>query len=453
MVITDINLLLPALLSFEENGESFTVFVYIDQKKSWSSAWDNFENLGQYENWKSTIVKYHVGLLTPRHFELEKDKFDQKTKQKEIDHQVERYSTALEIVSSYTPEVKTTLSEEKFEAMTEEIRKDLKELSEEQEKILDELAKTQSEKSYLENQLIILRSCVEELDKDYVYAYENIEGDTLECPLCATQHDNNIFNKASILADKAKAESQLEEIKTLLDKAVKKYNNASKNYDKTKSRITEINNKYVIPEENNNNIKLSDVIENIAGNSIKENVIKAKEEKIVASDNVAKEIKDLTKQQKELLTDEEKEAINNSFVLKFTNYTKALNATSVNASEINSPLDYNKVVKEGGAAESTRAILAYYLSVFALINNAKSEVLAPFVIDTPNQQEQSLGNYDKIIELIFTELAEKTQVFMCAMENSLLAPFQENGKVITLDDKKLLSTEQYEKTAKAFASF
>lgn len=426
---------------------------YIDQKKSWSSAWENFEGLGQYSNWKSTIVQYHVGLLTPEHFELEKEKANKKFVQKDLEDQVQRFSTTIEVVSSYTPEIKSTISEAKFTEMTDEIRKDLKQLSEEQEKVLSELSVTQSESSYIENQVKILKSCVEELDKDYVFAYENIEGGILECPLCATHHENNIFNKSSILADKTSAENQLNDVVEAHEKLIKKYNNSLKKYETVKSKISEINSKYVLEDSEMGAIKLSDIIENIAGNSIKENVIKAKQQKVEESNGISREITALSKKQKALLTPEQRDEIVKKFVLLFSKYLKELEAVAINLSEINSPLDYNKIVKEGGAAESTRAMLAYYLSIFALIKQAGNEVIAPFLIDTPNQQEQSLGNYDKIIELIFSELATQTQVFMCAMENSLLAPFQENGKVITLTKDKLLNKDSFKEISKQFAEF
>ncbi|WP_207774948.1 hypothetical protein [Serratia liquefaciens] len=49
---------------------------YIDQIKSWSSPWDSFENLGQYANWKKSLIKYFTGYLKPEHFELEEEIYE-----------------------------------------------------------------------------------------------------------------------------------------------------------------------------------------------------------------------------------------------------------------------------------------------------------------------------------------------------------------------------------------
>ena len=121
-----------------------------------------------------------------------------------------------------------------------------------------------------------------------------------------------------------------------------------------------------------------------------------------------------------------------------------MDAEAVNLSEINSPLDYNKVIKEGGAAEGARAILAYYLTIFSMVEKYGNEAKSPLVIDTPNQQEQSHTNYEKIVAILTDDMVNNNQVIMSAMENEQLKPFAEKAQVITLDENKLLQKEKYE---------
>jgi len=106
-----------------------------------------------------------------------------------------------------------------------------------------------------------------------------------------------------------------------------------------------------------------------------------------------------------------------------TKYIKILDVEAINLSRINSPLDYNRVIKEGGAAEGVRGILAYYLTIFTMVEKFGSEVLSSLVIDTPNQQEQSHQNYEKIVNLLLNEFSDDTQVIMSAMENEHLKLF------------------------------
>lgn len=442
---------------------------YIDQKRSWSKAWDNFEKLEQFSSWRSTIIRYHVGLLTPKHFELESDKAEKKDTKKVVQAQIERIETTLEVVEEYIPHITNATTEAKeFEVLTEEIKVDLKNLQEEQEKILSQLTSLNGDRVYLEQQQIITEKIISELDKDYKFTIENIEEDEVECPLCGIVHENSIINRTSIMTDKSQAENQLESILTELDKINKKLSNANINLNKARESILQINEKYVINEElpvsqeiKNENSEKSDeierkefnfnqIIENIAGNSIKQNVLKDKIQKVNSVDTLKKDIREIGKEQKGLITLEDIESINSSFSSIFSDYIELLDAEAVNISSIDSPLDYNKVIKEGGAAEGSRAILAYYLSVFTMVEEYGNEVKSALVIDTPNQQEQSDTNYEKIVNLLTNRTSKKTQILLCAMENEHLDQFKKKAKIITLTKDRLLLKSEYEKVKKVF---
>lgn len=424
---------------------------YIDQKRSWAKAWDNFDNLGQYQKWKSTIIKYHVGLLTPEYFEIESEKSDKKVTQKTFEAEVVKFDTAIEVVESYIPQtLQTVTNVNVLEKITDSIKADLKSLQESQEKLLNNMAIFNSEKAYLYQQQILTEKLISELDKDYKYSVENIEDEEIECPLCGVVHDNTILNRTSILTDKAQAENQL---KVLLDEINKIESKIEKNEQALKdarNQINEINYKYVIEDDNVPAINFNQIIESIAGKSIKESVIQTKSVKQAEIKQIDDDIKKLSKEQKVLVTKETIETINDSFKSILTKYIKSLDAEAVNLSEINSPLDYNKIIKEGGAAEGIRAILAYYLTVFTMVEKYGSEVKSPLIIDTPNQQEQSHTNYDKIVNLLTNEITSDTQIIMSAMENEHLKPFAERAKVIVLDKNKLLLKEKYDELKNEF---
>lgn len=418
---------------------------YIDQKRSWAKAWDNYENLGQYSNWKSTIIKYHVGLLTPEHFEIESEKSDKKENQKQIQIDVEKIDTALEVVETFIPQVLNTVTTiGAIEKLTESIKSDLIVLQVSQEKLLNDIAINNAEKTYLFQQQILSEKLISELDKDYIFSVENIEEETIECPLCGVVHENSILSRASIMTDKTQAKNQLIEILEGIKKIENKLSANEKDLSKVRTQIVEINKKYVIEESEAPKIDFNQIIESIAGKSIKENVTHSKSLKQSVIKQITDDIKLLNKEQKELISKDSIENINESFNSILTKYIKILDAESVNLSEINSPLDYNKVIKEGGAAEGVRAILAYYLTIFTMVEKFGNEIKSALVIDTPNQQEQSHTNYEKIVNLLTNEFNSDTQVIMSAMENDHLKPFSDKAKVIVLDKDKLLVKDKYD---------
>lgn len=430
----------------------FFVPFYIDQKRSWATAWDNFDKLQQYEGWKATIIKYHIGLLTREYFQLELDKYSKKIEESKLNTEVERIDTTIAVVSNFIPNVIPTIDQFKLNNITREIREDLKNLTTQQEKIFDELAKMEGEKAFLTHQKNISEKIILELDKDYKFVVNHFDDEQIECPLCGTHHDNSITNRASILTDKQQAESQLSAIDNDLETVDRKLENLKSKLQKNRSDIDLIHSKYII-EGQDTTISLNDIIENIAGNSIRTNVEKSKADKLLSLSVLKEEIKDIKDEQNNLLTMEETDAINNSFIEIFTSYIDLLGAEDINSSNINSPLHYSRIVKEGGAAESVRGIFAYYMTIYSLIKSSGNTVLAPLLIDTPNQQEQSITNYQKILELIKTKVTDDAQIILCALKNESLDLISTGAHIINLSSDKLLITSEYENVKEEFEKY
>lgn len=425
---------------------------YIDQKKSWSKAWDNFNNLGQYSNWYKTVINYHIGLLTPKHFDIEQDIYENKKEVKIIKEYITKLETAGDVINEYIPETNTTLEEEDFIEMTSEIKEELFNLSTKQEKILENLTLNEGDRAFTIQQISITENILKQLDADYKFAVENIHEDTFECPLCGVEHENSVVNRASILTDKEKAVQQLEELNQELSKLEKRKAKYQKEIKNIESEIDIINRKYVL-SESKNPISIPDAIEMIATNSIKQKINKTKENKVVEESNLKKATKKYKKEQKEILTKEDKENILESFVNILTSYISILEAEGINLSNISKPTDHSRIVKEGGAATGTRGILAYYLTIYTMIEKHGNEVLSPIIIDTPNQHEQSIKNYDNIIKIIMEKMPSNAQVIVCAMDNEQLEPFESKAFVIELDKGRILKRKFYDEVKIKFEEF
>jgi len=134
--------------------------------------------------------------------------------------------------------------------------------------------------------------------------------------------------------------------------------------------------------------------------------------------------------------------MNDEFMLNLRKYISRLKADGVNLSQVKSPTDYKKLYGSGGAAESVRGLLAYYLAILQQIYKYKS-VTAPFIVDTPNQHEQVNQSYADILELIKSDISQKSQVILCAMDRPDLSNFKDDVKVIKLTDSKLLNPAGY----------
>ncbi len=337
------------------------------------------------------------------------------------------------------------ITTEDFEVIRNEVKEELSNLAEQQEILLSNLSDVQSLKYHLENQLEIAIRAVKEIEEDYQFSVEYIENDDLECPLCGTVHDNSLASRASILSDKQQAEDQVLFIQQEINTLDTTIDELQPQLEKARHRIAEINNKYDKSNNNNKKYNLTEIVDSFASQSVQRNVEETKIEKQALHKNRSDKQKELKKEQRELLTKDRKQGLGDFFTGLITEFVGKLNAKGVNLSKVKHPMDYNKLFGSGGAAEGTRAALAYQMTVFRQIYYSNNEIPAPLVIDTPNQQEQAIQNYERIIELILEDTPNQSQVILCGMDNQYLGPYKDKANIICLDEHKLLKKNGYDK--------
>lgn len=416
---------------------------YIDQKKSWSKALNNFESLGQYSSWQSNTLKYHVGLITDEYFEIEKEVVTKKIKKNEHAEKIDTYTSTIEIIETLLPKNKTILKEDDLNIQTNELKQEIESLTIKQEELFTKISDYQNEMSFLLQQENITKTIIEELEKDYKFTIENIENDIIECPLCGVQHKNTIIERSSILSDKNNSTQQLETIQSKIASLDSKISNLVNNKKSIVEKINNINREYESLNSNNTD-SIDTYFKQIASNTVQDGVqekIHDESNEIVTLDESIKEKK---KEQNKLLTKEEKKSIYDDFIAYFIDYLSVLEVKNINLAKISKPTDYSVIQKEGGAAEGARAMLAYYMSIYTCIKEKKDMIIAPLTIDTPNQHEQSDLNYSNIVDLILKTSDSSNQIFLCAMKNKELGKFEEKAKVFDIKkENKILSKEMF----------
>ncbi len=415
---------------------------YIDQIKSWSSPWDSFENLGQYANWKKPLIKYFTGYLKPEHFDIEENIYEYNEFKKESAAKIEKFQSAVEIIVDNSADSPIALDNENFSRIQEEINTELLELIDYQTRLYDAQASITSNIYDLERQYELATSSANELEEDYKFAVESIPTDNLECPLCGTLHDNSLLNRALLLSEK---NSLLDEANSIASKLVELKSSLAELNENAQFAINEIeriNKKY----DTDDNANKKDIIAQVIGTISTENVSRNIQVKIDNEEhkisNATSSIRELKKDQKKLLSTKEKEELNSSFISKLLVNIEALDSTGINLRKVKSPTDYKQLLG-GGAAEAARGLLAYQISVLQQIHSAKTCIVPPFVIDTPNQQEQAGHRYETVIKELMRSIPQDYQIILCAMENNVLNEFKQDANVIELNSNRLLIASQY----------
>ncbi|CAI1948314.1 hypothetical protein [Serratia fonticola] len=415
---------------------------YIDQIKSWSSPWDSFENLGQYANWKNTLIKYFTGYLKPEHFDIEENIYEYSEVKKKSGVKIEKFQSAVEVIVDNSADSPIALNNEDFSRIQEEINTELHELIDYQTRFYNAQATITSNIYDLERQYELATSAANELEEDYKFAVESIPTDNLECPLCGTLHDNSLPNRAMLLSEK---NSLLDEANSIAYKIAElKSSLAELNKDAQfyTNEIERINKKYITDDNTIEKDIIAQVIDTISTENVSRNIqvkIDNEDLKISKANNSITELK---KDQRKLLSTKDKEELNSSFMSKLLGNIEALGSTGINLSKVKSPTDYKQLLG-GGAAEAARGLLAYQLAVLQQIHGAKTCIVPPFIIDTPNQQEQAGHRYETIIKELMRSVPQDYQIILCAMENDALNGFKHDANVIELNSNRLLIASQY----------
>ena len=423
---------------------------YVDQQRSWTQAWNGFANLEQYAKWQKTIIEYHTGYLLPEFFAFEEKIAVQNLEKKSAEGEVRKIETAIEVVKTYFPQSSKTvaLSKGEFDALASEVSNDIAKLQAKQEELLGTIAEIQTERLYLQGQLDLAKLASAELDKDYTFSVECVEGESLLCPLCGTVHDNSSPSRASILADKDEADSQVMQLNGKIERLNKKLANSHEKLESTRAAIEVINSKYKSLEpsdtpDNQASAAESSFLDSIASRAVQKHVQRTMETKTALIRTIKSTNRTLRVEQKKLLTKDEREELNAAFKDSLAAHVQELNAQGVNLAPVESPLDYKKIHGSGGAAESTRGILAYYMSVIRQVHKAKNEAFSAVVIDTPNQQEQADFNYEKIIKFLMETVPSSAQLILCAMNRDEIKHYKSAAHVIELDENKILKDAKY----------
>lgn len=423
---------------------------YVDQQRSWSQAWNGFTNLEQYAKWQKTIIEYHTGYLLPEFFTFEEKIAAQNLEKKTAEGEVKKIETAIEVVKTYVPQSSKTvaLSKGEFDALATEVSDDIAKLQAKQEELLGTIAEIQTERLYLQGQLDLAKLASADLEKDYTFSVECVEGESLLCPLCGTVHDNSSPSRASILADKDEADSQVMQLNGKFERLNKKLAKSQEKLESTRAEIEVINSKYksIEPTETADaeaSTPEASFLDSIASRAVQRHVQRTMETKTALIRLIKSTNKTLRTEQKKLLTKEEREDLNAAFKDSLAAYVQELNAQGVNLAPVESPLDYKKIHGSGGAAESTRGILAYYMSVIRQAHKAENEAFSAVVIDTPNQQEQADFNYEKILKFLMETVPSNAQLILCAMNRDEIKNYKSAAHVIELDEKKILRDTKY----------
>lgn len=414
-------------------GAIFMPF-YIDQDKGWSGSWDSFNDIFSGK-WKNEILLYHMGIRTPKYYDLLDEKVDLELKQKEnkskentveaiIENHITKYSDFLDI------NIDLNMFEEEIANLTEEISIQLEKRNLIKEEIVDSFNKIKEFDELYE----VAQKVYNEMLLDTDYVENNIQDETIICPICGTPHENNIQNRFNMYTEIEECEETINsyfEERSKLEKRIHKKTNELKQLE---DYIDKINS---ILDKKRDTITFRDVIVAEGSKSILEDMkidLSNIQNSIMAT---GKRLKEITKEQTKIT--KEGKHINDLYLENLKSNLELLDVSDIDDRD----LKKFKASFNSGGNDLPCAILAQIYTLYYIASKYSHTILLPIVLDAIFQQEPAKDKINNIWEFIISNQPEDSQLIISTTE---MHGHKVNGKIITLlNERGLLNQEDYKK--------
>jgi len=416
---------------------------YVDQDVSWTSNWSSFSNLQQLPNWKDDVVSYFSGIRPNEYYEIRGQINNLENKIKLLTDERQILHTTIEKINKQAPIVDFNLDMNDFKVEIELLLKECESLQLNQSVLKDKLVNYHNIKSNILDQIEITKRAQIEVSSDYNYATTKIVEDFIECPTCGAGYDNSFAERFSIAKDEDKCRDLLLTLNTELVEIENRIVKAKETYDENIKKLTNITD---ILNTKKESIKLKDLLKLEGKKEIKHAITDEIDTLSVDLGNLDNKLQELKKELEKYKNVEKKNEIQEQYDQYMFNYLHTLN---VELNE-NAYQRINSEIKMVGS-EFPRALLAYYFSIFNIMQDNSSSVFCPLIIDSPNQQAQDPKNIKTILEFIKDNQPEDSQLIL-GLEEDYGIDFE--CPVISLSKTYgMLEKDQYDAVSKDLSHY
>ncbi|WP_149311232.1 hypothetical protein [Methylobacterium sp. P1-11] len=411
---------------------------YVDQDIGWQQPWQSFDSLQQFSNWKKDTIHFHSGIKSNAYYNLRGQVIQNKSRVAELSASKSSISVAASRVEQAYVVRGLGFDQKTHQEAIEKLLTGVKKLRERRQIYNASLVNAIDLRTALDQQLQIAKNSLLELDRDASWLADHTET-VIQCPTCGTDHSNSFASRFGVIDDR-------ESCRAFIDSTIDEMSSLSARIDGISVRMNEADDEIMTIEdalnEKHGEVLLKDVIE-AEGQRQAVLTFNAQIEEINTElDAIESEIRDLERQIKELEDPKRKEQIENFFAQTVLNFSNALR---VQNPDFDSITQLDRVIRNTGS-DQPRAVLAYNLAFLRVMHKYSSFVIAPFVVDSPNQQDQDEDNLKVMVKEIIRGRPDNCQLILGSVS---LFNVAFDGKVVEFSNKnKVLRPEQYEEVGK-----
>ncbi|MDU6542891.1 hypothetical protein [Clostridium sp.] len=412
-------------------GAIFMPF-YIDQDKGWSGSWDSFSDIFNGQ-WKQEVLLYHMGIRTAKYYELLEEKVDLELNNKENKRQENTLKIVLKNhIEKYKGYLDINLDLNTFAEEISQLTNELNIQMNKRNIIKEEIVNCFNELREWEELFVAAEKVYNELLKDVDYVENDLQEDTVICPICGTMHENSIQNHFNMYSEIQECEETMQsyfEERSKIEKRVQKQMDELKGLEDYINKINEI------LDRKREAVTFKDIVVAEGSKSILEDLRLELSQTQTSIERIQKRLNDITTEQRTITR--AGKHINDLYLEKLKINLEMLNVTDIDSKD----LKRFKASFNSGGNDLPCAILAQIFTLYLISSRYSTTVSAPIVLDAIFQQEPAKEKINAIWDFVITNQPQDSQVIISTTE---MHDKEVEGKVIKLTKEKgLLNREDY----------
>ncbi|WP_074132473.1 hypothetical protein, partial [Bradyrhizobium sp. NAS96.2] len=174
---------------------------YVDQDEGWAKSWASFNGLQQFSAYRKNMLEYHLGVRPQSYYDAKKRLVELADEKARLEAERTTLCTVRETYQRRKAARQVDIDPAVFRREAEELVDAYNMVYARQQEVAQELKDVRNERHGLENEIVVLRRAVRELDADYELAEDPHTPDPVACPTCGTEIANSIVERFGILDD------------------------------------------------------------------------------------------------------------------------------------------------------------------------------------------------------------------------------------------------------------
>lgn len=409
---------------------------YVDQDKSWTDNWSGFASLQQLPNYRQMMAEYHSGIRPDEYYAASVDLAGAKREQQSLQAELRAVEAARNTFDERMPFEGFNVDASAFAADLERLITECQTLAVDENMFRGELQALRGESSSIDAQLALVQRELRELSADDTFA-SSLPSE-IECPTCGTVHQNSFMERFSIARDEDRCvelRQQLMEDRRSVETRLTVARTSFSRTAREKSRVEEL------LATRKGELRLKDIID-ARGRAQVQEIFDMTVAGYTARGRILEEsIRTLEIALRRLTNRKRTTEILAYYRSRMREFLLRLDVMNLK------PNSYQGIaarIHETGS-DLPRALLAYYYSFLHTMKKHGSTVFCPIVIDEPNQQGLDVLKLPSVLNFIFEQQPEGSQLIL-GLED--LHGVEPGGKVIRLEHKwKLLRSDEYSDVA------